>query len=181
MPIDWERLWPTQDAGSLPWFSGDVGTWAVGSAALNPFQGADAFRHGLRQREGGAAWPWIGLFKAHVVEAALPTGWEQKAAGAGVPAFPDPATARALVAKADDGGWIYRVSSRAHGFRADLLEKPTKDPVPERPTEISYVGGVRGDLLLEACHYPEHSTTPDQCIPNPDAAADTSRSPALAS
>ncbi|MFC8538152.1 hypothetical protein ACFUJY_30155 [Streptomyces sp. NPDC057249] len=179
MPIDWERLWPTQHAEDLPWFSGDIGTWAVGSAVLNPFQGADAFRHGLRQR-AGAAWPWIGLFTAHVVNSAMPTGWEKRAAGSGVPAFPDVATAQALVAKADDGGWIYRVSSRAHGFRADVLEKATKDPVPARPGEISYVGGVRGDLLLEACHYPRHSTTPDQCVPNLDAAADTPRSAVLA-
>ncbi|WP_049660318.1 hypothetical protein [Kitasatospora sp. MY 5-36] len=167
--IDWARLWPTQDAGALPWVSEEGTAWAVGTDTLNPFQGEDAFREGLKPRVGTA--PWLGLFKEHVLNKPTPSvlehGWEALAVGAAVPGFRAKSDAEELVSEAKAGGWVYQLLDTAHGFRTDLLNKPTKETAPAEPVELGYVGGVRGGLLLTACHYPQGSTVSDQCFKNP--------------
>lgn len=162
--IDWERVWPTQSTDDLRWFPGGKTTWAVGTTVLNPAQGKQSFREGLKPR--AAQHPWLAMFETFD---GLPE-WEKKAVGAAVPAFLDKQTAEKLLRTAENGGWIYEISPAAGGFRTDALNDPTTAP-PSGPREIGYVGGVRGSLLLSACHYPKGSTFPDECIRNHAAAA----------
>ncbi|MER7701481.1 hypothetical protein ABTX81_01075 [Kitasatospora sp. NPDC097605] len=168
--IDWSKVWPTEDVSDLPWQSDGVTAYAVGTGTLNPYEGEDAFREGLKPK--ATTDPWLGLFKKYVIDKPLPD-WETAAAGAAVPGFTSQADAAALASMGKNGGWVYTLGA-AHGFRTDLLDRLSYNPVPPNPVEFGYVGGVRGGLLLKACYFKHGETVADHCVdnPHPSAAAD---------
>lgn len=155
MAIDWSRIVPLRRLGGrMPWYFGGEVSWAVGTTAINPVQGLDAFRNGLRAQN--SHHPDLYLWRG---------SWEvPQFARSVVPAYKSKDAAVAwVVNEAQAGGWVYEVSSRAGGFDIEALNISSDG---DHRGLIGYAGGLRGDLLLSACRYEKGNSQPVECIQN---------------
>ncbi|SCY27352.1 MULTISPECIES: hypothetical protein [unclassified Pseudomonas] len=142
--IDWNRLVPVE---GLDWVTNKQSLWAVGSAKINPVQGADALAHGLRG--------WNSL----PPDLRLATTPESNLAHSLVMAFRDYSDAKIwAVTEAENGGWVYEV--KPNSVAVDLSGRYTGN----REGAYAFIGGIKGGLLMNARRFEKGVSEPVECI-----------------
>lgn len=142
--IDWSRVTPPE---GLAWVTSKASLWAVGSAKINPVQGADALAQGLRGRN---SLPPILRWASQP---------ESPYAQSVVVAFRDYSEAKLwAVAEAENGGWVYEV--RSNSVAVDLSGPNTGG----REGAFAFIGGIKGGLLMNARRFEKGVGEPLECI-----------------
>lgn len=142
--IDWNKLIPVE---GLAWVTNKESLWAVGSAKINPVQGADALARGLRGRNSlppvlrWASYPESPLAQSVIV------------------AFRNYSDAKIwAVTEAENGGWVYEV--RPNSVAVDLSGQNTGN----REGAYAFIGGIKGGLLMNARRFEKGVGEPLECI-----------------
>jgi len=144
MPIDWSRLTPLE---GLAWVTSETSLWAVSSAKIHPVQGLKAFAKGIRGRNS---------LPPNLRWASQP---ESPYAQSVIVAFRDYSDAKIwAVTEAQDGGWVYEV--RPNSVAVDLAGRNTG----AREGAFAFIGGINGDLLMNARRFKKGVGEPVECI-----------------
>ncbi|MBT2338873.1 MULTISPECIES: scabin-related ADP-ribosyltransferase [Pseudomonas] len=142
--IDWSKLTPVE---GLAWVTNKTSLWAVGSATINPVQGADALAHGLQ------SW------NSTPPDLRFASNPESPFARSIVLAFRDYSDAKIwAVTEAANGGWVYEV--RPNSVAVDLSGRYTGN----REGAYAFIGGIKGGLLMNARRFEKGVGEPVECI-----------------
>lgn len=142
--IDWDKLEPAE---GLAWTTNKQSLWAVGSARINPVQGADALANGLRAKN---SQPPVLRWASSPESASIQSV---------VVAFRDYSDAKIwAVTESANGGWVYEV--RPNSVAVDLSGKYTGN----RPGAYAFIGGIKSGLLMNARRFEKGVSEPVECI-----------------